>query len=316
MVSLGRSVLPLSFFRIRALRFSRGVSCWATFVLLLASAPDQPAHEMAALGRASLAFLAPDLLLGVLDALPLVGLGQAQVTHLRGGEADEVLVDAAHGDARLLRVHVRGHALGERERDGVRVAEDEVQLLPLRLGLEADPVDLQRPLVPLHHALDGVLDQGAGEAVQPLRETSVVGARDLDLLADDLDLDLRVVREVHLPLRTLDLDVAVHDLDLHLVRDLDRKLADSGHGLSYQTVQMSSPPTFCLRASRSTITPLDVERMAMPRPFRIRGMESVGTYRRRPGRETRLMSLMAGSRSALYLKRIVIAPWAPSSCRT
>jgi hypothetical protein len=43
-------------------------------------------------------------------------------------------------------------------------------------------------------------------------------------------------------------------------------------------------------------------------PFRIRGIESFGTYRRSPGFETRLMSLIAGSRSALYLRRIVMAP--------
>src|SRR5512138_3364049 len=79
---------------------------------------------------------------------------------------------------------------------------------------------------------------------------------------------------------------------------------------------MSSPPTFCLRASRSTMTPFDVERMAIPIPFRMRGMESVGTYRRSPGFETRLISLMAGARSALYLRRMVMAPWGPSSWTT
>ena len=52
---------------------------------------------------------------------------------------------------------------------------------------------------------------------------------------------------------------------------------DMARSLPYQTVQISSPPTFCLRASRSAITPLDVERMAMPIPLRTRGMESVGT---------------------------------------
>ena len=109
------------------------------------------------------------------------------------------------------------------------------------------------------------------------RLAGLVRAGDADLLARHLHLDAGVEREVHLPLRTLDLDVAVRDGDLDLVRDLDRELADSGHGFSYQTVQMISPPTFCLRASRSTSTPFDVERMAIPIPFSTLGMESVGT---------------------------------------
>src|SRR5512138_3955636 len=113
-----------------------------------------------ALRGAGLAFLATDDLLRVLDALALVRLGRAQAADLRGGEAEEVLVDALHREAGLLRVHLGGDALGELEDDRVREAEGEVDLLPLHLGLEADAADLEAAVVPLHDALDRVLDEG------------------------------------------------------------------------------------------------------------------------------------------------------------
>ena len=41
---------------------------------------------------------------------------------------------------------------------------------------------------------------------------------------------------------------------------------------SYQITASSSPPRFAARASRSDISPFGVERMAIPRPFRTRGI--------------------------------------------
>ena len=189
-----------------------------------------------------------------------------------------MLVHRADRELGLLRVHLGGHALGELEDHRVREAEREVDVLPLHLGLEADAADLEAALVALHDALDGILDQRAGEAVEPLRDVGLVEAVDLHLTLVDGDLHVGVGGEGHLPLRPLDLhDIADHG-DLHLLRDLDGLPADTGHGIfPYQTVQISSPPTFCLRASRSTITPFDVEMIAMPIPLRTRGMESVGT---------------------------------------
>jgi len=45
----------------------------------------------------------------------------------------------------------------------------------------------------------------------------------------------------------------------------------------YQTRAMSSPPTPCLRATRSDMRPCDVERMAIPSPFRTLGISSTAT---------------------------------------
>src|SRR5712691_2347147 len=82
---------------------------------------------------------------------------------------------------------------------------------------------------------------------------------------------------------------------------------------SYQTVAISSPPRCCLRASRSTSTPFEVERMAMPRPFITLGMSVWRTYRRRPGLDCRRISLMAGRFSLSYLRTTWRLPWTPPS---
>src|SRR5512145_1360951 len=181
------------------------------------------------LRSAGLAFLATDDLLRVLDALALVGLRLAERADLRGGQAEEVLVDPLDREPGLLRVHLGGDALGELEDDRVGEAEGEVDLLALDLRLEADAADLEHLLVALAHAVDGVADEGAGEAVEAARLAALVGAEDLHLARADLDLHHGVDGEGHLPLRTLDLDRVPGDGDLHLLRDLDWKLADSRH---------------------------------------------------------------------------------------
>src|SRR6266545_267341 len=69
-VSRGRSGVPESFLRMRALRFARGVVCFAMAFLLAAA--GQPPHERRGLGRlcsAGLALLPTDDLLRVLDPL-------------------------------------------------------------------------------------------------------------------------------------------------------------------------------------------------------------------------------------------------------
>src|SRR5256712_3123064 len=50
---------------------------------------------------------------------------------------------------------------------------------------------------------------------------------------------------------------------------------------------MTSPPTFCLRASRPVTTPFDVDTSATPIPARMDGIRSWVTYTRRPGVDTR-----------------------------
>ena len=49
------------------------------------------------------------------------------------------------------------------------------------------------------------------------------------------------------------------------------------------------------RASRSDISPLEVDRMATPSPLRTRGISCTPTYWRRPGDDTRFSSRITGS---------------------
>ena len=58
--------------------------------------------------------------------------------------------------------------------------------------------------------------------------------------------------------------------------DFDGLVANSAHSTfpPYQMNARTSPPTFSLRASLSVMTPLEVERIATPRPFMTLGQSS------------------------------------------
>src|SRR3954451_8291662 len=68
--------------------------------------PDLPADELAL----------------VADALALVRLRRADLKHLRGRPADELLVDAAHDHLRR-RGHLEGNALARLDPNGMRIAD-------------------------------------------------------------------------------------------------------------------------------------------------------------------------------------------------
>src|SRR5215510_10978834 len=65
---------------------------------------------------------------------------------------------------------------------------------------------------------------------------------------------------------------------------------------------MTSPPIFCLRASRSVTTPFDVDTSATPIPARMDGILSRPTYTRRPGVETRTSPEIIFSFPTPYLR--------------
>src|SRR5262249_11700518 len=101
------------------------------------------------------------------------------------------------------------------------------------------------------------------------------------------DLHRHVGRERtrKLALGALHVDLAVLEGDGDALGDVHHALADarlanafekaSSSLLSHhQTSQRSSPPTRCLRASRSVMTPRLVLRIDTPRPERTRGMRS------------------------------------------
>src|SRR2546421_4497243 len=213
----GRSVLPDTLNRMRALRRSRR----SRFFWMVDS--------LMALGRPRLALLAADDFLGVLDALALVRLGWPHLADLRGGEPHQVLVGALHGDPVGLGVVLGADPFRQREAHRVREADDELDLLALQLGLVTDARDVQRALEPLRDALDHVGDQRAGQAVQLARAARVVGAVDLHQAVLDRDIHLAVGLLRDLSLRPFDLDQAGLRVDLHLLGDLDGKPSDAGH---------------------------------------------------------------------------------------
>src|SRR3954453_2724716 len=126
-------------------------------------------------------------------------------------------------------------AVGGVERDRVRVAELELQL-GRSLGQDAIPHadDLEPLLVAVRHTLDHVGDQCAGQAVQRLALTLVVGTGDLDhtvLATPDGDRSGDVVPQG--ALGALHRHQAFVDGDVDTGRDRDGKLANARHALLY-----------------------------------------------------------------------------------
>src|SRR5690242_20566444 len=107
-----------------------------------------------------LAFLAEDVLAGVLHALALVRLGLAEGADLRRHLADLLAVDA--GDHHLGRLRRRDRdAVRDRIDHVVAVAERDLQVLALHGGAVADAGDLELPLEALGHPGNQVRDQRA-----------------------------------------------------------------------------------------------------------------------------------------------------------
>src|SRR4029077_4421504 len=130
-VRRGRAAVPMTFLRTRRWRRRR---C-SDLVRLIAGSSTW------LLG--GLAGFALDALAGVADALALVGLGLAELANVGGHLSDELLVEAAHGDAGRLR-HLERDAGRRLDVDRMREADRDLDLLgALRLGAVADADDLE-----------------------------------------------------------------------------------------------------------------------------------------------------------------------------
>src|SRR5439155_27069160 len=158
------------------------------------------------------------------------------------------------------------------------------------------------------------LAEAGGDAVHHVGDVGAHGAEGRvarELLRADLDLvafhDHGGAGEhemLQLGLGALHLHGAAAHRNGDAGRDRDGLLADSRHGepLPYQTWQTSSPPRPASRASRSVISPREVETTDMPSPPMTRGMRALPTYTRRPGLLMRLMPVMTGVSSFVYLR--------------
>src|SRR5207237_1089013 len=111
-----------------------------------------------------LAGLAADALLGVLDALRLVGLRRPEIAQCGRGLAEQLAVGALERDHHLA-VDLGGEPRRQPEVDRMGVAERQDDEAAARLGAVADAVDLEHAREALADARDHVADQPLGEPV-------------------------------------------------------------------------------------------------------------------------------------------------------
>src|SRR5581483_3225091 len=228
--SLGRAVVPKTRWRTRIRRRS---SLSALRLMIMA---------VSCRLLAGLAFLLPELFALIANALLLVDVGRLDRTKVRRGLPDHPLVDAFHRDDRLL-VHFGFDALGQRELDGMGVADVEAELLSLHRGLVPDAGDFQRPLVALGHTEDHVLQLGARQSVQRLRVRLLIRPVHLEVSIHRRDGNRRIQLPFKPAERPFDGDGAVGHLDLDARRNRNNLSTDARH-------RYNSTLTRCGRALR------------------------------------------------------------------
>src|SRR6185436_1389318 len=214
----GRSLVPVTFPRIRSrIRPRATTRSFARSMIL-------------PLLACSLAGLATNHFVAVLDALALVGIGLAETADLGRGLSDLLLVDAGDRDVAGLRVDRDLDSFRNREADGMRVPELEHDLAALDLGAVADADDVELALEALAHALDVVRHERSHEAMEgagfplfvlPLELHDVVLARH----GDPGD-----ARRVQAGLRPLDHDGAAGLGHFGALRQRDFLFPDARHG--------------------------------------------------------------------------------------
>src|SRR5690606_2900398 len=148
-----------------------------------------------------------DLFAFVPDALALVRLGRTDATDVGRELTDRMPIGATDGDVRRVG-HRAGDALGHRQRDRVREADLQPQRRAGKLGVVADPMNLELLLEGRLHALDDVVDHRPRHAVQGTILALVVGPRDANLVRVLVEFDRNARRTVEdqLAFRPLDLD--------------------------------------------------------------------------------------------------------------
>ena len=123
-----------------------------------------------------------------------------------------------------------------RDRDRVRVADGELEVVALELRAVADALDLEMLLEALRDALDHVGDERAGEAVQRAIVAAVGRSRHVEdaVLLHDLDAHGNLLLER--AERPLDVHLSAgRHLDGDAARNLDWLSADPAHGATRRT---------------------------------------------------------------------------------
>src|SRR5690349_7712984 len=220
-----------------------------------------------------LGFLQNHLFVRVPHPFALVGLRRAVGPHLGRDLPDELLVQSLDHDLGLRRgldLHPFRHGV----HDGVREPQGEVQLVALRLGAVPDPDERQPSLEALGHAEYHVCRKGPQRPGHSVRLVRVVERLEHELVAVLLYLNVAAQVLRQRSERSLDGERLGGERRFDALRQGHGKFCDARHASVYATMHSTSPPTPVARALRSVITPLEVETMATPRPFMMRGNSS------------------------------------------
>ena len=150
------------------------------------------------------------------------------------------------------------------------------QLVALLGGTVTHAVDLQFLAEAFIDTLHHVVDQGTVQAVHALGLLLFVCTGDVHDIAVHLYSDAAVDGLAQGDALTADGNGVALYLDIDAGGDFDGLVANSAHSTfpPYQMNARTSPPTLSLRASLSVMTPLEVERIATPRPFMTLGQSS------------------------------------------
>src|SRR6266850_3872886 len=176
-----------------------------------------------------LAFLAPDRLGRILDALALVGLGRAQAADL-GRELPDLLA-VGTGDLDLGRPRRLDLDAGrDRHLDVVAVAQLQLQHLGVGLGAVADAVDLELDGEAVRYAANHVARKVARRAPLHAGAPAVGARREDELVAVLGDRHVIVHRELQLAALALGLEMLALEVDGDTGRDGNWVFADARHG--------------------------------------------------------------------------------------
>src|SRR5438270_6367527 len=176
----------------------------------------------------TLAHLPAHVLALVANALALVGLRRANLANLGGRLADLLFVGALDHDLRR-RGDLEADARPRLDRDGMGIADLQLEVGALERSAIADALDLEALLEALRHALDHVRDERAREPVEGAVLAALGRAGDDELSVALLDLHPRRHLLRQLAERPVHLHAAGRDGDVDARGNLDWPVSDSAH---------------------------------------------------------------------------------------
>ena len=218
-----------------------------------------------------LAFLAFDHFVAVMDAVTVIRFGLSDASDVRRILADLGLVDARNDDFRGGRTFERDTLFLENFH-GVGISDVEHDLIALLGYFPADARDHQALFETFGNADDHVVKERSVKTVFRLGVVFLVRSRKVSGVALHRDGDFRVVSVPFGPFTVIVFSLTSTVTPAGSVTGI-LPILDI-FATSYQTYASTSPPWCAFLASLSVITPLEVERIAIPMPPSTCGISS------------------------------------------